>query len=971
MWRIVVIGLVTLLAARLAHADKADTFFDDSKVQEIRLYFDNANWYNTLYQAHSSNPNDPYFSARMAYGDLVLPTIGARFKGNASFRRTGTKKSFKLDFNEFVPGTTFLGLKKLNLNNGDLQPDFLREKLFCDFVGKFIPANRAVHVRVYVNDVYWGLYIAVEEPDKTMMRDRFGDNEDGNLYKAGEANATLAYLGTSAAAYERVYEKKTNETANDWSDLIDFTYVLNNTPTADLPAQLEPICDVRNMLYGIATNILFVNLDSYVGSATEYFLYHRQDTGQFVHIHTDLNETFGTTGDGSPRITVPATLSPLYLPTSSSGGAGSGPSMGGPRPLMEKLWAVDAYKRTYLRMLARMLREGFDVTSMQAQINRLADLIRPDVYADTRKFYTNQQFETSLTSQISGTQNPILGLTQFVRDRYNYLRPVLDGYAQPADVRLNEVVPANAGTYKDSAGDSDPWIELHNLGPGTVNLSGLYLTDDSSNPTKWALPSGGLADGAFRVLWLDGETGEGTDHAGFKLQPGGGALYLYHTSGGQQTLIDSVVYPALAAGKSLIRIGDSGIRWLATDQPTPASANPKTGATPTSGTGQLKINELMADNKKTLADPDEPDAFEDWFEIYNPGSAAVDMGGMYLSDNPEHPTKWRIPRGVTIPAKGFLVFWADNDTDQGLLHTNLNLDADGEEISLYESDGATLIDTVAFKQQQPDVSYGRTTDGTDTWSIFKPATPGAANSLPYANWIVSAASYLPAPLAPEAIAAAFGQDLAPGTALADAVPLPTKLADTTVEVTDSAGVTLPAPLFFVSPGQVNFQIPAGSAAGRARVSIRGQGAMGASGDILIDSLAPGLFSANASGQGIGLMAAVRVDAAGAQTIVPVFQYDSTSQRVVSVPISLGTATDKVYLLLFGTGIRGILDLAAVDVKVDGVSVPVEYAAAQGSFVGLDQVNVGPLPKKLAGRGEVDIVLKVDGRRANTVTVNMR
>ncbi|MGC4052137.1 MAG: CotH kinase family protein [Paludibaculum sp.] len=88
------------------------------------------------------------------------------------------------------------------------------------------------------------------------------------------------------------------------------------------------------MLYGIALNILFVNLDSYAGSASEIMLYRRQDTGQFVHVHWDLNESFGTTGDGSPLISNPPTLDPFWLPTTSSGPGGGGMGGNSARPLI-------------------------------------------------------------------------------------------------------------------------------------------------------------------------------------------------------------------------------------------------------------------------------------------------------------------------------------------------------------------------------------------------------------------------------------------------------------------------------------------------------------------------------------------------------------------------------------------------------------------------------------------------------------
>ncbi len=162
MMRTVATICVALLTAAAGIGDQAAAFFDDSTVHEVRLYFTDANWYNTLYQAHAGNPDDPYLSGTFKYRDTMLAPVGIRFKGNSSFQRNGVKKSFRIDFNEFDDTLTFMGLKKLNLNSADLQPDLLREKLNLDFASKYIAAMRAVHVRVYVNDVLWALYIAIE-----------------------------------------------------------------------------------------------------------------------------------------------------------------------------------------------------------------------------------------------------------------------------------------------------------------------------------------------------------------------------------------------------------------------------------------------------------------------------------------------------------------------------------------------------------------------------------------------------------------------------------------------------------------------------------------------------------------------------------------------------------------------------------------------------------------------------------------
>lgn len=141
----------------------------------------------------------------------------------------------------------------------------------------------------------------------------------------------------------------------------------------------------------------------------------------------------------------------------------------------------------------------------------------------------------------------------------------------------------------------------------------------------------------------------------------------------------------------------------------------------------LLINEFMASNSSTIADAN--GEFDDWIEIYNPGPIAVDMGRFYFSDS-EEPFDDRIPGNAPdktiIQPGGYLIFWADSDTEQGPNHLKYNLSADGESISLYYKDGR-LIDTHTFGEQTTDVSEGRSPDGSNNWVKFNTPTPGASN----------------------------------------------------------------------------------------------------------------------------------------------------------------------------------------------------------------------------------------------------
>jgi uncharacterized protein (TIGR03437 family) len=243
--------------------------------------------------------------------------------------------------------------------------------------------------------------------------------------------------------------------------------------------------------------------------------------------------------------------------------------------------------------------------------------------------------------------------------------------------------------------------------------------------------------------------------------------------------------------------------------------------------------------------------------------------------------------------------------------------------------------------------------------------------LPYVISSASAASYAPgAVLAAGAIATGFGQAMASGTAAAASQPLPTTLANTTVAVTDSAGMARPAPLFYVSATQINYLVPDATATGPATVTVTGAGQITATGTLTIDTIAPGLFTANSDGLGAAAAWAITVAPDGTQTVQSVASCGTTPRSCVTSPIDLGGSGTQVYLALYGTGIRGRSSLAGVTVRIGAVDAPVSYAGAQSVYAGLDQVNA-LIPAALAGAGEVDLVLTVDGKPANTVRVNIK
>lgn len=232
---------------------------------------------------------------------------------------------------------------------------------------------------------------------------------------------------------------------------------------------------------------------------------------------------------------------------------------------------------------------------------------------------------------------------------------------------------------------------------------------------------------------------------------------------------------------------------------------------------------------------------------------------------------------------------------------------------------------------------------------------------------VSAANYMGDQLAADQIVAAFGTNLATGVQAATGT-LSTSLLGTTVTVKDSAGVDRPALIFFVAPTQVNYLLPAGVAPGAATVIIASGNGSASGGVIQIASVAPGIFTADATGRGVPAANLLRVRPDGSLTTEPVGMFDPSQGKFIPKPIDFGPEGDRLFLVLYATAIKGRNSLSDVQVTIGNYSAEVLYAGPQGSLFGLDQLNI-EIPRSLTGQGLVDVVVIVNGVIANIVQIN--
>ncbi|MEA3446125.1 MAG: lamin tail domain-containing protein, partial [Bacteroidota bacterium] len=301
---------------------------------------------------------------------------------------------------------------------------------------------------------------------------------------------------------------------------------------------------------------------------------------------------------------------------------------------------------------------------------------------------------------------------------------------------INEFLADNDSDIVDNYAEHEDWIEIYNAGVNPVDIGGFYISDDFTDPALYQIPdtypdSTTIAPGGFLVLWADKDEEQGILHVDFKLGAGGEQIILSKQSGGLTYIIDSLSFNQQNTDTTFGRFPDGSANWYLMGTTTAGLPNDtSSGFTPTPQP-QLFINEFLASNNNDTVDNYQE--YEDWIEIYNAGSTSVQLGGLFITDDLNIRNKWQIPvnqlDSTLITPGDFLVFFADEDTTQGVMHLNFKLSSNGESIGIYEYNGNNFvgIDSIDFGLQLADVSYGRFADGSPNWYTMTTTTPGMPN----------------------------------------------------------------------------------------------------------------------------------------------------------------------------------------------------------------------------------------------------
>ena len=655
-------------------ADDSWMVYDDSSVGSVFIYVDSASLVWMYDNVESDSMHEANIHYQNSFIDETVENVGFRLRGNTS--RVSQKKSFKLDFNHFVPGRDFYDVEKINLNGEHNDVSIIRSKLAWDlFESIGMTASRANHVEVYINESYYGLYISIEHIDDTFLSKRFQD-DSGNLWRCLWP-ADLTYRGPDPEDYhpwiddERPYDLKTNEDEYNFAQLARLVNIINNDPDS-----LDHVLDIAGFIKYLAINILTGGWDDYRSLRNNYYLYYVPNKDQFQFIPYDYDNTFGIDWFDVDW----ATIDPYsyYLIDNSD------------RPLADIIIDTGSFRNLFTHFLSFYLDHHFSLELWENWIDSTKFMIDSSAYYDVYRTldygFTFDDFTNSYLVTSYNNQHVKNGLKEFIIERVSSLENQIDYLNAEPFVYDVWWEPKNPVT-----GDS---ITIHASAFGYPNIDQInMIVHNVYNGSYDSYPM------QYDPLWGN-NTPEEEDHWTVTIQP-----------------VES--------------IGDIGIRFLSTN------TNQLTGVTPKIGewfinvvtsllTENVLINEFLARNDVT--NMDEQGEFDDWLELYNVSEDTVILDNHFLTDDPENFTKWKFPeRNLTIAPYEYLLIWCDNDDEQGDTHTNFKLSGNGEFIGLTNPDGETIIDSLTFTEQIADVSYGRYPDGSDIRQLMNP-TPGITNT---------------------------------------------------------------------------------------------------------------------------------------------------------------------------------------------------------------------------------------------------
>ena len=660
-------------------ARASEGMYDENIIRKFEFVFDQSNYWALLTNNYNSKTDLP---ATLYVDGEKFEQVGIRFKGQTSYSRANNtqKKSFNISMDYADPDQEVMGYETMNLNNSYEDPTFLREVLYLHFNRRHIPAAQANYVHLYINGQDWGVYPSVQQLNGDFLEQWFLSN-DGTRWRAertagvggpggpggnpfGAGTSSLNYLGADTSLYTPNYTLKTAKKANPWDDLVHACDVLNNPPLAQLEDTLKKVFDTDRALWFIAHEIIFGDDDSYVNKGgMDYYVYWDKETDRVVPLEYDGNSVMGN---------MTSTWIPFLKENDTK------------FPLMNRLFKVPELRQRYLAHVRTIIEEDLDAAYYGPLIDFYHNMIDSLVQTDPKKIYTYNEF-------VNGKNT----LKNYLANRRNYL--LTNAEVKRVGPTIENVVHVVNGEELAAPKESE-----------SVNVSARATA--TQGVLKMNLYFGKGLDGYFEKteMYDDGAHADGAAADGIF----GGTIPAFEKGTYVRYYVEAVANDGVGTVSYMPKGAEHDVYIYQVQLGVSANTD-------------IVINELMASNETTITDQDGD--YDDWIELYNKSTDAIDISGWFITDNPDNLDKFEIPAGTVVPANGYLIIWADEDDDQEGLHANFKLSASGEVLILLDPSG-NVVDRVDFGAQETDMGYARIPNGTGDF-VIQASTFNRSNDL--------------------------------------------------------------------------------------------------------------------------------------------------------------------------------------------------------------------------------------------------
>lgn len=674
-------------------SQSGNSIFDNTYLHEIKINFVEQNYWEIL-NDNFGDPfsgqdvdDKPYLSGKIEIDGQIYDKVGIRFKGYSSFFFVqGDKKSFKLDFNEFVEDRKIDGLRKLNLNNGVGDPAFQREFVCYNLLRQMgIPAPRVAFAKVYINDEYWGLYSLVEQIDKSFLKDNYVDN-NGALYKNIDWS-TMTYIDENESSYPE-FEKKTLE-SEPFTDLIELIKRMNSDKNS-FAEDLEEVFYVDDYLKILAVDIITSNWDSYHYHGRNWYLYKDSTTQKFHWQPWDYNLALGGTFDGGDPLVPSDTICTFRSKIDFVLNGGNA-----------TLTVCDAelLNNTSVKWFVDDVFKAAGVTSIVNMPNWINN-IKAELTYEENGAVCYYDLSTDIITLDDWVGCPSTSLSSFPHDVNDsrvqeilFTTDCCEVWDEECDDLLNNLTcfpvfqTINLNIYQDES-------------EKILNKNLMQIPDYQSKYKEYICK-------AFNLLTVEDImpfVNQNLSLIKDAIETDPNYVYSYNnfrydiSEGNSTSPIPSIL--------EFINKRRADIK----EQMVALDINCESESIDVIAWNEVVINELVSSNTIESGIVDEKGESEDWIELYNNTNKDLNLDGYFMTDKKSDLTKWAFPSNTIIKANDYLIVWADENKNDGPLHTNFKLSKSGEQ--LYISDGVMYVDSLTFSSLDDNESYSRIPNGT-------------------------------------------------------------------------------------------------------------------------------------------------------------------------------------------------------------------------------------------------------------------